>query len=64
MLLAVSSLSVKKIEDASDTVQGEIPCIVCKKKSAVIHNKTYYCGSCLCKHLGIYENNTNDTSSV
>ena len=28
MLLAVSSLSVKKIEDASDTVQGEIPCIV------------------------------------
>jgi len=31
MPLAVSSLSVKKIEDASDAVQGEIPCIVCKK---------------------------------
>tara|TARA_X000001388_G_scaffold19018_1_gene12388 strand:+ start:658 stop:822 length:165 start_codon:yes stop_codon:yes gene_type:complete len=52
MLLAVSSLSGKKI-DASDAVQGEIPCIVCKKKSAIIHNKRYYCGKCLCKLLGI-----------
>jgi len=30
MLLAVSSLSGKKI-DASDTVQGENPCIVCNR---------------------------------